>query len=188
MRWAYVVLMVTLGVLSLAKGEAADRIVPVLHLATEPPASVGVLQVVRQVRLETLSAHELTSEYGTTSKSHGTWRRSSINTELEPFRLNIVRELPLVWRLRVTDTSGMARAPDVQYQVVAGNGHLDRLSHVMHSDAELVATVEPQSPRLLSKDASTALYEGGIILRMRLDETRLSGTYSGSLILTLNNL
>jgi hypothetical protein len=152
------------------------------------PDAVGVLSVAPRVVLEAISASELTPGPGAGEVVDlGRWRGPEGGFELPPLQTEITRRIPALWRLRVDDSAPMATL-DVRYEVVALNGRAGRLSHVDHPEAEIGARAEPLTPDVLGRDGGTVVLEGGMILILRLGETRYAGSYAGTVTVTVHQL
>ena len=104
-----------------------------------------------------------------------------------PLRLWVTRSVPTLWRMLVMEAVGPGSV-DVQYQVYGANGKPWRLTHVEYPEAELGVMVEPVPPRLVPSDGDRTVLEGGLVLQVSLDQTRFAGTYTGTLVVTVNNL
>jgi hypothetical protein len=107
---------------------------------------------------------------------------------LTPPRFNtfITRELPGIWQMRVPiDQVGSLYAT---YELQAQNGAGNAVSNQLHSDSALPIVLEPLSIVEISRDpnSKTALVQGGVRLRMDLSNNQLAGTYSGELIVRVD--
>ena len=149
------------------------------------PAETGALVIAPQVRLEAVTVDELSYGRGTGPIDLGRWRGPGSTVDLPPIRLEVRRQVPTLWRLRLADQTGLADL-DVRVELVAINGHRDRLSHLERPRAEIAANVEPLAPVVVDRDATSVVIEGGLDLTLGLDETRFAGNYAGTLTVTIN--
>jgi hypothetical protein len=106
--------------------------------------------------------------------------------ELPSLTLNVERELPGLWRLRVP--AGMRLgATQVSYQIVAGSGAAGRLSNAELPDEGIPVRVVGSLPFVVESDEESAVLEGGATLHLDLSEVRHAGRYVGTLQVTMNN-
>ena len=150
------------------------------------PESVGELVMFPAVTLDPISAEELSWERGAATVDLDSWRGLRA-LEVPPLRTELTRRLPSLWRLRIDDRA-RPESLEVSYEVVAANGRSDRLSHVERPESEIGAVAEPLWPVVIDRDADTAVLEGGLVLRLSIDEIRYSGTYSGTITVSLHHL
>lgn len=103
--------------------------------------------------------------------------------------VRIQRRLEGLWTLRVPvgGCGATDQAIDVQAEVVATSGSPDRLAPQTAGEPEIDVKVVPLTPHLLSRQEDAVTYEGGVVLELDLSKVRTSGTYSGTLVLTVNH-
>lgn len=174
-----------LGTATLAEPRGTP--LPALGWDGPAPEAARGLRTINRLRLEAITGSELTRGLGSRTDDLGRWRGTSIRFIPAPLETEVTRRLTPLWRLGVDDAA-LAAALDVGYRIVADNGHVDRLSHVDHPEAEIAASIEPLPPTFLDGADGTTAIEGGAVLTLRLDEARLAGTYSGSIEITLHQL
>lgn len=152
-----------------------------------PPPSPGPdLRIEPRLSLERISTAELTG-YGRGkalalgSSSFGRW-----GLDVSPWIIEIERELPSIWSLRL-DPKDAPGAVDVSYELVAGNGHEGALSHRERPDSEIQVLIEPGIPEIRDEGPGEAVLEGGAVLRLRIEGAHVAGRYSGTLIVTVNH-
>ncbi len=171
-----------LGTVTLATPTGPDR--SAFAFAGDLP-QVGELLTPPALTLDTVTAAELTWDRGAGPVDLGRWRGERV--ELPPLRTEVRRTVASLWRLGIDERSGWETL-EVQYEMVADNGRADRLSHVDHPEAEIGVLVEPLAPVVIDRDGDTAVLEGGLVLTLTLDQTRYSGTYAGTLTVSIHQL
>jgi hypothetical protein len=178
----------TLLVLLWIAGPGAGHSQPVAGglQAGDDPTRPGEVRFAPYLTLDAVSASEITFGRPLTVDMGLGGGGGAIDQNV-PVRLWVTRSIPTVWRILVMDTVVPASV-DVQYEVYGANGKPWRLTHVEHPEAELGVMVEPVPPRLVPRDGDSAVLEGGLVLQVSLDQTRFAGTYTGTLVVTVNNL
>lgn len=103
--------------------------------------------------------------------------------------VSIQRRLDGVWTLQVpvSGQDAIGEAVDVQAEVMAASGSPNRLAPQVAGEPEIEVRVVTLPPRLVSRQADTVTYEGDLLLELDLSRIRISGTYSGTLVLTVNH-
>lgn len=138
----------------------------------EAPRSLEVLTVAPRVDLLEVDDQEIVRGRSMAEASVGTVR--------------IVRTLPAVWRYRIPAES--FDAPHVRAELVGADGAPGRLTHAEHEGSEIRVLVRPLTPEIVEQDESSRVFEGGVELILDLSHARVSGHYSGTLIVSLHSL
>ncbi len=150
-----------------------------------------VTLAVREPRLalQPISPRELMTALGQPA-SGGGFAVAGTAGLVEPTGMRIQRRLEGVWTLRVPVAESEAfssDAVDVQAEVVGITGSAGRLAPSDSGDPEIAVKAVTLPPRLVSRQEDGVTYEGGVLLELDLSRIRTSGTYSGTLILTVNH-
>lgn len=149
------------------------------------PTRPGEILFVSHLELDEISLVDLTGGQGSSTIDLGAWRPTKLLNEVAPVNLRVTRPMPTVWRVRL---DGQAPAAvDVRYEVFGIDGTPQRLTHVSKPEEQLGVIVEPLPPHLLEDDGAGAVLEGGFVLQISLDQTRLAGEYSGTVVVSVNS-
>jgi hypothetical protein len=158
--------------------------------ALEPgdlPTRPGEVRLAAHLTLDAISAAELTQGRGPAFSEAGVWRGSGSAFDASPILLRVTRLVPGIWQMRVADTT-YPGAIDVRYEVFGADGSPGRLTHVEHPEDGLGVIVEPTQAEVVAVDDQGMVVEGGAALQLLLDEARYAGTYTGTVLVTVNNL
>jgi hypothetical protein len=147
----------------------------------------GEVRVAEHLTLDAISVAELTQGRGTLAVDMGVWRGSGSGFDVSPILLRVTRRVPSIWQMRVADTIHPG-AIDVRYEVFGADGSPGRLTHVEHPEDGLGVIIEPTQPEVVVSDDQGMVVEGGASLQLLLDEARYAGTYTGTVLVTVNNL
>lgn len=142
-----------------------------------------------RLALQPISPRELMTALGKPA-SGGGFAVASTAGLAGPTEMRIQRRLEGVWTLRVPLAESAAvssDAVDVQAEVVGATGSADRLAPQVSGEPEIAVRAVALPPRLVSRQEDGVTYEGGVLLELDLSRIRTSGTYSGTLILTVNH-
>jgi len=182
-----------LGLLSLvllsAQAAGAEREPHGFHGLPEPSRlgrDVGVIQVERSIRLDAVHPSELLLAAGDQAISMGTWRSGGRVPDQRMGDLRIVRNVPLVWRMRVPDEE-LVGALGVRYEITSPDGQANTLSAPDGSDSAIRMILRSMPPVVVTRDRDGALVEGGVTLYLDLEQVRSAGTYSGTLTVTIDH-
>lgn len=185
MRAPAALLLILLGTASALAGgpRPAARTLEPGDLPTRP----GEVRVAAHLTLDAISAAELTQGRGSAALDMGVWRGAGSTFDVSPIVLQLTRLVPSIWQMRVADTT-YPGAIDVRYEVFGADGSLGRLTHVEHPEDALRVIIEPTQPEVIFSDDQGTVVEGGAALQLLLDEARYAGTYTGTVVVTVNNL
>jgi hypothetical protein len=150
------------------------------------PSPEPVLRIESRLSLEKISTAELTGHGRGRALALGTPSFGGWGLDLSPWVIEVSRELPSIWSLRL-GRGGEASALDVSYELVGSNGHEGTLSHVDRPGSEIQVLVEPGLPELRDEGPEGPVLEGGALLRLRIEGAHVAGRYSGTLIVTVNH-
>ena len=151
------------------------------------PTRPGEVRMAAHLTLDAISAAELTQGRGSALPEAGVWRGSASAFDLSPILLRVTRLAPSLWRMRLADAS-YPGAIDVRYEVFGADGSPGRLTHVEHPEDGMGVIIEPTQPEVIFEDNQGAVVEGGAALQLLLEEARHAGTYTGTVVVTVNNL
>lgn len=99
--------------------------------------------------------------------------------------VTVRRELPSLWRLETgpdVDPSSM----DVRYHMLGGTGRSSAFVHTADTDSLLHVRVLPLPTRVIGRDASRTVVDGGVELELDLRDATRAGRYSGTLLYTIS--
>ena len=153
------------------------------RLAADPP---GVLQIAPRTSLAKVAASEILPA-SSHAISMGAWSAGTASMGSGAFQTRIVRQLPVLWRMRLPDGLTVGQI-DVRYEVTAPDGRLGRLVAVDGPQSEVRTELHAVGPFVVSRDADGAIVEGGLTLYLDLESVRTAGRYTGTLTVTLNHL
>lgn len=142
-----------------------------------------------RLALQPISPRELMTALGQPA-SGGGFAVAGTAGLAETTTMKIQRRLEGVWTLRVPLAESGAfssDAVDVQAEVVGITGSAGRLAPSASGEPEIAVRAVALPPRLVSRQDDGVTYEGGVLLELDLSRIRTSGTYSGTLILTVNH-
>ncbi|MBD2495533.1 hypothetical protein [Nostoc sp. FACHB-280] len=90
-----------------------------------------------------------------------------------------------LWRLELSNPQDLT----VKYELLSGNGNLNRLSSKISSD-EIKVDIDPIEPKEISSDPQkgTKTVQGGATFTLDLSKIRTSGSYSGTLKVTFTGI
>jgi hypothetical protein len=174
-------LLWTAGALAGSPRSAARALLP-RDLPTRP----GEVRVAAHLTLDAISAPELTQGRGSAALDMGVWRGPGSAFDISPIVLQVTRLVPRIWQMRVADTTSPA-AIDVRYEVFGADGSPGRLTHVEHPGDALRVVIEPTRPEVIASDDQGTVVEGGAALQLWLDQARYAGTYTGTVVVTINS-
>ncbi|MEM7588151.1 MAG: hypothetical protein AAF560_32485 [Acidobacteriota bacterium] len=106
---------------------------------------------------------------------------------LPGFSTVIVREIPEVWQLQLPADVSPAQL-DIDYTFHSHRGDADRMNHRAHPDSEIRVRVRPLPPRVVDRDDSQALIQGGVELLLDVAPAHAAGSYGGTLTATITTL
>ena len=153
---------------------------PAQYTSRPEPTEINRLATPQTIKIPPIQQSEIAPATSSESVSQGDL--------LTPPRFNtsIIRELPGVWQMRVSiEQVGSLYAT---YELQAQNGAGNAVSNQLRSDSALPIVLEPLSIVEISRDpnSKTALVQGGVRLKMNLSNNQLAGTYSGELIVRVD--
>lgn len=180
-----------LATLWLAAVSALEAQVAVDSLFSPHPVSARSLDLAPEISLEAVRLKELSPEPAVSAGSDR--RRVGLDLQapgLPPASIVstvVIRRLPDLWQLLIP-----AGVPlddlEVSYELMAANGHRDRLSHDQHRDSEIEVRLRPLPPILLQDQGDDTVVQGGLKLELDVSDARVAGAYLGSLTVTVSYL
>ncbi|BBD65963.1 hypothetical protein NIES4072_03580 [Nostoc commune NIES-4072] len=153
---------------------------PAQFISRPEPTEINRLATPQTIKIPPIQQSEIAPAISSESVAQGDL--------LSPPRFNtfITRELPGIWQMRVPiEQVGLLYAT---YELQAQNGANNAVSNQLRSDSALTVVLEPLSIVEISRDPNTktALVQGGVRLKMNLSNNQLAGTYSGELIVRVD--
>ena len=143
---------------------------------------LGPLSIQPQTVLAEISSGELTS----TSAGLTVPMNTGFSTE-EGINLQVEREVPSLWRLKISDESDIYNLV-IGYELVSLDGESDRLSLPAARDSSIEVQLRAIPPAVVERNRDGVTIEGGIRMDLDIRAARLSGTYRGRLTVTVNHL
>ena len=153
------------------------------------PDQIGDVALATRVELPPIRAFELGLSAPALAQP-GAGGGSGMNrtmVEVHSLNLNVERELPGLWRLRVPAGRRLG-STRVSYQVVAGSGIVGHLSNAELPEEVIPVRVMDAVPIVVENDGESMVLEGGATLFLDLSVVRHSGQFVGTVQVTLDNL
>ena len=103
------------------------------------------------------------------------------------FTTKLTRRLPNLWKMTLPSDFDM-RSLQVEYALVSATGKWDTLSAVEDTRSEIKAQLFPTPPQVTQSTREFKVIEGGLILSLEVSEAYLSGSYQGTLNVSIYGL
>ncbi len=150
-----------------------------------PQGTTGVFSIKPRVHLEPVTAIDLTGGHKQQAVDAGDYRvGGGAFNSLNMFTA-VSRSVPELWRLRMPVETRLF-ALDVSYELVGANGRSSCLGSPEKNDSEIKVVIDEIPPRIIGREEHSVLFEGGMVMHLKLDEVRASGKYSGTLTVVVN--
>ncbi len=145
----------------------------------------GVFTIKPRVHLEPVTAIELTGGRNQQALSVGDFHHGGGSFNSLNLLTTVSRSVPELWRMRLP-VETMLFALDVSYELVGANGRSSCLGSLEKNDSEIKVVIDDIPPRIIGREKHSMVVEGGMVMHLRLDTARSTGTYSGTLTVVVN--
>jgi len=149
-------------------------------------ASCGIFSIKPRLLLDPVTAQELTGCGRNEALAGGDFRFGGAAFRALNLRHEVTRTVADLWRLRLPPEARLF-ALDVSYELVGANGRASRLCSPGKNESEIKVVIDEIPPRVIGRETSSVVIEGGMTMRLQLESVRSAGKYSGTLTVVVNH-